>query len=112
MAAVDAQQYAEALRRSLMEDLFAGEDMEDPDQDEEGYADPHKIAAEQLKDLDKDIEEFANHEAIKTILEQGRVIKEYAQDIDDSLRAVELESIQDYIQESTNLVALHDQVGY
>jgi hypothetical protein len=31
MASLDAQQYAEALRKSLMEDLFNGEELEDND---------------------------------------------------------------------------------
>lgn len=31
MASLDAQQYAEALRKSLMEDLFNGEELDDDD---------------------------------------------------------------------------------
>jgi hypothetical protein len=31
MASLDAQQYAEALRKSLMEDLFNGEELDDND---------------------------------------------------------------------------------
>eukprot|EP00877_Chromochloris_zofingiensis_P003975 jgi/Chrzof1/13579/Cz08g03020.t1 len=108
-AATDAQQYAEALRKSLMEDLFEGEDLAVAD-GEEGYTDPSQIAAEQLKGLELELEEFANHDVIRNILDQGRVLKEHARDIDENLRTVELESIQDYIQESDNLVALHDQV--
>lgn len=111
MAAVDAQQYAEALRRSLMEDILAGDDVEDVDADTDAYTDPDRIAAAQLKDLDQELERFAGHEAIRTILEKGVVVQEYARDVEDKLRAVELESIQDYIQESDNLVDLHGQVG-
>lgn len=111
MAAVDAQQYAEALRRSLMEDILAGDDVEDVDADTDAYTDPDRIAAAQLKDLDQELERFAGHEAIRTILEKGVVVQEYARDVEDKLRAVELESIEDYIQESDNLVDLHGQVG-
>ncbi len=35
---------------------------------------------------------------------------EYAKDVDDKLRQAELASINDYIQESDNLVELHNQV--
>ena len=39
------------------------------------------------------------------------MLKEYARDIDDKLRQAELESIQEYISETDNLVALHDEVS-
>lgn len=106
-AAQDASQYAEALRKSLIQDLFDGEDL-DVDEDAEGGIEG--MAADQLKGLDKEIEQHAHHEVIRNILDQGRVLKEQERDIEDKLRQVELESIQDYIQESDNLVALHEQV--
>lgn len=53
----------------------------------------------------------AGVQVIRDILDQGRVPKEYARGIDDRLRTAELESIQDYIAESDNLVSLHGQVG-
>lgn len=109
MASADAQQYAEALRKSLMEDLFNGEDLDDAE--EAAELAPETDNVQQFKDLDKELEEFANHEVIKNILDQGCVLKEYTRDVDDKLRALELESIQDYIQESDNLVALHEQVS-
>ncbi|KXZ50200.1 hypothetical protein GPECTOR_17g837 [Gonium pectorale] len=106
--------YAENLRKQLMQDLFEGDDLE---------ADVTPLAENvtlsdflgdggviSLQDVDKDLEEFQDHDVIKGILEQGRVVKEYAREIDDKLRTVELESIQDYIQESDNMVALHDQI--
>lgn len=42
---------------------------------------------------------------------QGCVLEEYTMGVEDKLRALELESIQDYITESDNLVDLHQQVG-
>lgn len=39
------------------------------------------------------------------------MLAEYRLGVQDKLRALELESIQDYIAESDNLVALHTQVG-
>jgi hypothetical protein len=42
---------------------------------------------------------------------QGCVLEEYTQGVEEKLRALELESIQDYIAESDNLVDLHQQVG-
>jgi len=109
-AASDAQQYAQALRKSLMEDLFNGEELEGDDDDDAVLDITLHQSAGQLSDLDKEIEQFANHEVIKNILDKGFVLKEYTRDVDEKLRAVELESIQDYIHESDNLVALHDQV--
>lgn len=109
MASTDAQQYAEALRNSLMEDLFNGEDLHDSGDEQELASEPDN--SQQFRDLDKELEEFANHEVIKSILDQGCVLKEYTRDVEDNLRSLELESIQDYIQESDNLVALHEQVG-
>lgn len=110
MASVDAQQYAEALRKSLMEDLFNGEDLVDTGDTVELRDTPAADSTQQFMDLDQELEEFASHEVIRNILDQGVVLKEYTRDVDDKLRALELESIQDYIQESDNLVALHEQV--
>lgn len=110
----DPQKYAENLRKQLMSDLFEGDDFET---DVTPLAEGATLAdflgeggVLSLQDVDKDLEEFQDHDIIKGILEQGRVVKEYAREIDDKLRTVELESIQDYIQESDNMVALHDQV--
>ena len=109
-------QYAEDLRNRLMTDLFEGEEL---DTDTAPLPDNVSISdflgssgVLSLQDVDKDLEEFADHEVIKGILEQGKVMKEYAREVDDKLRTVELESINDYIQESDNMVALHEQVRF
>jgi vacuolar protein sorting-associated protein 52 len=113
MAADDAAKYAEALRLSLINDLFDGEDvgLEEQAADELTVEDYIGNTGElTLQDIDRDLDEFQDHEFIRGILEQGRVLKEYSRDIDDKLRQAEMESIQEYIQESDNMVALHDQV--
>jgi hypothetical protein len=66
---------------------------------------------QQLSALESELEEFAGHEVIRAILEQGVVIQQHSADVGGRLRALELESIQDYIAESDNLVALHEQVS-
>jgi hypothetical protein len=43
---------------------------------------------------------------------QGCVLEEYTQGVEQKLRTLELESIQDYIAESDNLVDLHQQVRH
>lgn len=48
-------EYAEQLRQALIKDLFDGQELA-TDSDEEGF-DISSMAAEQLKDLDKDIEQ-------------------------------------------------------
>lgn len=110
----DAAKYAENLRKQLINDLFEGDDLETDVAllgENVSVADfLGEAGVISLQDVDKDLEEFQDHDVIKGILEQGRVVKEYAREIDDKLRTVELESIQDYIQESDNMVDLHDQV--
>jgi hypothetical protein len=119
---IDAAQYAEALRRQLIEGLGL-DDLDDGDGDLAGGGDAAYgdlggggaagggAGAGSLRDLDRELDAFCGHEVIGDILDKGRVPKEYARDIDERLRGAELESIQDYIAESDNLVALHTQVG-
>ena len=60
-----------------------------------------------LEGLDEELERFKDHEMVMSILNQeGGDMKEYAKEVDRQLRQVELESIQDYIAESANLVEL------
>lgn len=63
-----------------------------------------------LAGVEDQLEHFANHEVLKAILDQGCDPKEYGQQYETKLRQAELESIQDYITESDNLVELHEQV--
>jgi hypothetical protein len=119
MAAADAsRRYAENLRQSLIAELFEGEedgaavlDSDGPGGSVDDYLGLSNDFS--LEDVDRDLDEYQDHELIKGLLERvdvGRVITEYSRDIDDKLRQAEIESIQEYIQESDNMVALHDQV--
>lgn len=112
----DAAKYAESLRLSLISELFDGEDVSLLDDDKASANDAYTVedyigSTSELQDIDRDLDEYQDHEFIKGILEHGRVLKEYARDIDEKLRTAEMESIQEYIQESDNMVALHDQVS-
>eukprot|EP00884_Botryococcus_braunii_P014708 jgi/Botrbrau1/23238/Bobra.0041s0074.1 len=64
-----------------------------------------------LKGVEDEIERYADHDVLKAILDQGCDPKEFGQQYESQLRQAELESIQDYISESDNLVALHDQIS-
>ena len=63
-----------------------------------------------LAGVEDELELFANHDVLKAILDQGCDPKEYGQQYETKLRQAELESIQDYITESDNLVELQEQV--
>jgi len=109
----DAAKYAESLRKNLMDDLFEGDELQDGNERDAEWGIDDLVGGSNeltLLDIDKDLDEFQEHEVIKGILEQGRVLKEYARDIDDKLRQAEMESIQEYIQESDTMVALHEQI--
>ena len=60
--------------------------------------------------LEADIERYADHEVLLAILDQGCDPREYRRQYEARLQGAELESIQDYIAESDNLVLLHEQV--
>ncbi|GAQ91388.1 vacuolar protein sorting-associated protein [Klebsormidium nitens] len=63
-----------------------------------------------LEGLQDELEHFQGQEVVANILGQGSELRELARDVEDKLRQVELESIQDYIRESDNLVSLHTQI--
>ncbi|GMH45399.1 hypothetical protein BSKO_13356 [Bryopsis sp. KO-2023] len=114
--ALTSQQYSEHLKKFLDEELFQGGDGDgDGASRDVGNADLGNeellaLAPGGLQDLEEELDQFRDHDVIKGILDQGCELREYARDVEDKLRLVELESIQDYIQESDNLVALHDQI--
>ncbi|OMO61039.1 Vps52/Sac2 [Corchorus olitorius] len=47
---------------------------------------------------------------VANILSKGIKLREHTKGVENKLRQVELDSIQDYIKESDNLVSLHDQI--
>ncbi|GBG65955.1 hypothetical protein CBR_g54934 [Chara braunii] len=63
-----------------------------------------------LEGLEEELEHFQGQEVVSSILGQGSELREFARDVEEKLRQVELESIQDYIKESDNLVLLHTQI--
>ncbi|KAJ4791845.1 hypothetical protein LUZ62_043091 [Rhynchospora pubera] len=65
---------------------------------------------ESLDGLQAELEECKNDEEIANILAKGTKLREYTKGVENNLRQVELDSIQDYIKESENLVLLHEQI--
>ena len=63
-----------------------------------------------LEGLQEELDKFEGQEVVASLLDRGTELREFARDVEEKLRLVELESIQDYIAESDNLVALHDQI--
>ncbi|GAY60507.1 hypothetical protein CUMW_202500 [Citrus unshiu] len=63
-----------------------------------------------LEGLEQELEECKNHDVVANILSKGTTLREYTKGVENNLRQVELDSIQDYIKESDNLVSLHDQI--
>lgn len=121
-ASADAQAYAEALRKSLTEGMFDGEELE-AGAAGDGGAGADAAGADggglrfsgaggsQLAGVEQDLEAFGSHELVAVILDKGLVPSEHSGRVEGALAAAELGSIQDYISEADNLVALHEQVG-
>ncbi|KAK3031470.1 hypothetical protein RJ639_036530 [Escallonia herrerae] len=63
-----------------------------------------------LEGLQQELEECKNDDVVANILSKGTKLREYTKGVENNLRQVELDSIQDYIEESDNLVSLHDQI--
>uniref|UniRef100_A0ACD5WXY6 Uncharacterized protein n=3 Tax=Avena sativa TaxID=4498 RepID=A0ACD5WXY6_AVESA len=65
---------------------------------------------ESLEGLEQELEDCKNDEEVANILANGIKMRDYTKGVENSIRQVELDSIQDYITESENLVLLHDQI--
>lgn len=63
-----------------------------------------------LEGLQQELEECKNDDVVANILSKGTKLRDYTKGVENNLRQVELDSIQDYIKESDNLVSLHDQI--
>ncbi|KAL7202661.1 hypothetical protein ACSBR1_034184 [Camellia fascicularis] len=63
-----------------------------------------------LEGLGQELEECKNDDVVANILSKGTKLREYTKGVENNLWQVELESIQDYIKESDNLLSLHDQI--
>lgn len=109
--ALSAQQYSEHLKKFLDDELVAGQPIPEDVELDKPLVFVDESSSPGLQDLDRELEQFRDHEVIRGILDQGCELGGYAREVEEKLRHAELDSIQDYIQESDNLVALHDQVG-
>ncbi|XP_020570875.1 vacuolar protein sorting-associated protein 52 A-like [Phalaenopsis equestris] len=63
-----------------------------------------------LEGLQEELEECKDDDEIANILCGGTKLREHTKSVENNLLQVELDSIQDYIKESDNLVLLHDQI--
>ncbi|XP_051134647.1 vacuolar protein sorting-associated protein 52 A-like [Andrographis paniculata] len=63
-----------------------------------------------LEGLEQELEDCKADELVANILSKGTKSRDYTKDVENNLRQSELESIEDYIKESDNLVSLHDQI--
>ncbi|CAN0495554.1 unnamed protein product [Laminaria digitata] len=60
--------------------------------------------------IDEDLEQFQQDDIVRQALLQGVDLRGYARDIDLELREVELDSVQEYVAQSGEVLALHQQV--
>ncbi|MCO5563351.1 hypothetical protein L7F22_016992 [Adiantum nelumboides] len=121
---LSAEEYAQAaLERLFASPLFSSNDNRGAlSEEEKTKADLHVTAGDltfgddaksddiSLEGLQEELEKFQSQQVIASILGKGSDLREYARDVEEKLRQVELESIQDYIKESDNLVSLHTQI--
>ncbi|CAN1190356.1 Vacuolar protein sorting-associated protein 52 A [Linum perenne] len=63
-----------------------------------------------LEGLEQELEECKGDDVVENILSKGAKLRDYTKGVENNLRQVELDSIQDYVKESDNLVSLHDQI--
>ncbi|KAI5641845.1 hypothetical protein M9H77_00069 [Catharanthus roseus] len=63
-----------------------------------------------LEGLEQELQDCKDDEVVTNILSKGTKLREYTKGVESKLRQVELDSIEDYIKESDNLVSLHDQI--
>eukprot|EP00899_Mesostigma_viride_P022961 jgi/Mesvir1/384/Mv11278-RA.2 len=64
-----------------------------------------------LDGLAEQLDAYGDHEVVKNMLYKGSDFKEYAAEVEHRLRQAELDSIEDYMSESDNLVALQGQIN-
>ncbi|PUZ40654.1 hypothetical protein GQ55_9G441700 [Panicum hallii var. hallii] len=65
---------------------------------------------ESLEGLQQELDDCKNDQEVANILANGVKLREYTKGVENNIRQIELDSIQDYIKESENLVSLHDQI--
>ena len=83
------------------------------DADEEAFARLLGVGAGDAEGtLDVELVKYADHDVVRNVMksEASEDLKAKAKEVTAKLRAVELESIQDYVAESENLSQLHAQI--
>ncbi|KAL3641855.1 Vacuolar protein sorting-associated protein 52 [Castilleja foliolosa] len=63
-----------------------------------------------LEGLEQELQDCKTDDVVSMILSKGTKLRDYTKDVENNLRQIELNSIEDYIKESDNLVSLHDQI--
>ncbi|XP_073290161.1 vacuolar protein sorting-associated protein 52 A-like isoform X2 [Primulina huaijiensis] len=63
-----------------------------------------------LEGLDQELQGCKSDDVVAMILSKGTKLRVYTRDVENNLRQTELDSIEDYIKESDNLISLHDQI--
>ena len=63
-----------------------------------------------VDDLDDLAEAFQQDKAVQEALHKGTDLRQYALEVEEALRSVERDSIQDYLGESESLAGLHTQI--
>ncbi|KAG0589994.1 hypothetical protein M758_1G061400 [Ceratodon purpureus] len=118
---LSAEEYAQvALEKLFASPLFASSDTELGEAEQQA-ADLSITAGDltfgdesgdevDLEGLEEELERLKGQQMVGSILGQGIQLREYAIEVEENLRQVELESIQDYMKESDNLVSLHAQI--
>lgn len=101
MAVVPAAETLDGLKDRFDLGVFVG----DLALDEEVTSDD-----ESLEGLQQELDNCKNDQEVANILASGIKLREYTKGVENNIRQIELDSIQDYIKESENLVSLHDQI--
>lgn len=101
MAAIPAAETLDGLKDRFDLGVFVG----DLALDEEVTSDD-----ESLEGLQQELDNCKNDQEVANILASGIKLREYTKGVENNIRQIELDSIQDYIKESENLVSLHDQI--
>ncbi|KAL6492561.1 Vacuolar protein sorting-associated protein 52 [Orobanche gracilis] len=63
-----------------------------------------------LEGLEQELQDCKTDDVVSMILSKGTKLRDYTKDVENNLRQIELDSIEDYIKESDNLVSLHDEI--
>ncbi|EPS67411.1 hypothetical protein M569_07361, partial [Genlisea aurea] len=63
-----------------------------------------------LEGLEQELQDCKTDDVVAMILSKGAMLRDYTKDVENRLRKSELDSIEEYIKESDNLVSLHDHI--